>query len=96
MMHYHELLVFLWTKASMKMIYIQMRSPHRILEDNSPKEVFIGQKPKVRNLRIFGFSVYIHVPKDKRKKLDPSRKRGIFIRYKESSKAYIIYVCGHW
>jgi hypothetical protein len=43
-------------------------------------------------LRIFGCPVYIHVPKEKIKKLEPSGKKGIFIEYSESSKAYIIYV----
>jgi hypothetical protein len=45
-------------------------------------------------LRIFGCPVYIHVPKDKRKKLEPSGKKGIFVGYSESSKAYKIYVPG--
>ena len=45
-------------------------------------------------MTIFGCLVYIHVPKDKRSKLDPSRKRGIFVGYSETSKAYRIYVPG--
>ena len=45
-------------------------------------------------MRIFGCLVYIHVPKDKRSKLDPSGKRGIFVGYSETSKAYRIYVPG--
>ena len=43
-------------------------------------------------MRIFGTHVYIHVPKEKRAKLEPSRKKGIFVGYSESSKAYRIYV----
>jgi hypothetical protein len=45
-------------------------------------------------VRIFGCIEYIHVPKDKRKKLEPSGKREIFVGYSESSKVYIIYVPG--
>jgi hypothetical protein len=60
----------------------------------TPGEAFSGKKPTVEHLRIFGCHVYIHVPKDKRKKLEPSGKRGIFVGYSESSKAYIIYVLG--
>jgi hypothetical protein len=45
-------------------------------------------------LKIFGCPVYIHVPKDKRKKLEPSGKKGILVGYSESSKAYKIYVLG--
>jgi hypothetical protein len=39
---------------------------HRILEERTCEDVFKGVKPKIGNLRIFGFSVYIHVPKEKR------------------------------
>jgi hypothetical protein len=46
----------------------------------------------VRNLRIFGYLVYIHVPKEKITKMEPSRKKGIFVGYSETSKAYRIYV----
>jgi hypothetical protein len=46
----------------------------------------------VEQLRIFGCPVYIHIPKDKRKKLQPSRKKGTFFGYNESSKAYKIYI----
>ena len=35
--------------------------------------------------------MYIHIPKKKRTKLDPSRKKGIFVGYSKSSKAYKIY-----
>ena len=35
--------------------------------------------------------MYIHIPKEKRTKLDPSRKKGIFVGYSESSKDYRIY-----
>ena len=34
----------------------------------------------------------MHVPKDKRSKLDPTGKRGIFVGYSKTSKAYKIYV----
>ena len=38
--------------------------------------------------------MYIHIPKEKRKNLDPSGKKGIFVGYSESSKAYKIYFPG--
>jgi hypothetical protein len=36
------------------------------------EEAFTGLKPEVGYLRIFGFPIYIHAPKEKRTKLDPS------------------------
>ena len=38
--------------------------------------------------------MYIHIPKEKRTKLDPSGKKGIFVGYSKSSKAYRIYFRG--
>jgi hypothetical protein len=38
--------------------------------------------------------VYIHVPKEKRTKMEPSGKKGVFVGYNENSKAYRIYVLG--
>ena len=39
--------------------------------------------------------MYIHIPKEKRTKLDPSRKKGIFVGYFESLKAFRIYFPGY-
>jgi hypothetical protein len=64
------------------------------LEEKTPEEVFTSKKPSVDHLRIFGSLVYIHVPKEKRTKLEPSGKKGTFVGYSETSKAYRIYVPG--
>ena len=77
-----------------KRSHVQNRTPHRVLENKTPKEVFSDKKPEVSPLRIFGCPVYIHIPKEKRTKLDPSGKKGIFVGYSESSKAYRIYFPG--
>ena len=50
--------------------------------------------PNVIYLRIFGCLVYIHIPKEKRTKIDPSGKMGISIGYNDTSKSYRIYFIG--
>ena len=35
--------------------------------------------------------MYIHIPKDKKTKLDPSGRKGIFVGYNDTIKAYRIY-----
>ena len=60
----------------------------------TPEEAFSGTKPDVSHLKVFGSSVYVHIPKDKRSKLDPSSKKGIFVGYSKSVKAYRIYIPG--
>jgi hypothetical protein len=88
--------MFLWGEATMTTVYVQNISPHRILKNMTLEEAFSRKKPSVEHLRIFGCTVYIHVPKDKRKKLEPLGKRGIFVGYSESSKAYRIYILGQY
>jgi hypothetical protein len=62
------------------------------LKEKIPEEVFSGIKSQVGHLRIFGCPMYIHIPKEKRTKMEPSGKKGVFVGYSENSKAYRIYV----
>jgi hypothetical protein len=73
--------MFLWGEATMTTIYVKNRIPHHILKDTTLEEAFLGKKPNVENLRIFGCPVYSHIPKDKRNKLEPLGKKGIFMGY---------------
>ena len=45
-------------------------------------------------MMIFGTSVYIHVLKEKRAKLETSSKKGIFVGYSDCLKAYRVYIPG--
>jgi len=56
----------LWAEACNTMVYLQNRSPHRILGMKTPEEVFSSKRPDVGHFRIFGSSVYCHVTKDAR------------------------------
>jgi hypothetical protein len=94
MMYDQNIPLSLWAEASSTAVYIQNKCPHKSLEEKTPEEVFTGMKPLVDHLRIFGSPVYIHIPKEKRTKLDPSEKKGTCVGYSETSKAYIIYVLG--
>jgi hypothetical protein len=83
-----------WAEACMNVVYVQNRSPHQILKNITPEESFTKVKPEIRHFRIFGCPVYLHVPKEKRSKLEPSGRKGTFVGYSESSKAYRIYIPG--
>jgi hypothetical protein len=58
------------------------------LEHKTLEEAFTGVKPEIGHLRIVGFPLYIHVPKEKRTKLEPSRTKGMLVGYSETLKAY--------
>ena len=89
-----DLPMYLWAEAARTAVYVQNRTPHRVLENKTPEEVFSGKKLEISHLRIFDCPVYIHIPKEKRTKLDLSGKKGIFVGYSKISKAYRIYFPG--
>jgi hypothetical protein len=64
------------------------------LKNMNLEETFTEVKPMVGHLRIFGCPIYIHIPKEKRTKLDPSGRKSTFFGYNESSKEYRIYILG--
>jgi hypothetical protein len=94
MMCDQDLLASLWEKVVGTTIYVQNKCHHAILDQKTLEEVFTSGKPNVGHLRIFDCTVYVHVPKDKRTNMEPSGKKGIFVGYNETSKAYRIYVPG--
>ena len=57
--------------------------------------MFRRKKPEVSHLKIFGCPLFVHIPKEKRTKLDPSRDKGIFVGYYEVSKPFRIYILGY-
>ena len=81
-----------WADAASTPVYVQNKSPHQVFGNKTLEEAFTGVKPDISHLRIFGCSVYIHVPKEKRSKLGPSGKKENFVGYSETSKAYQIYI----
>jgi hypothetical protein len=75
-------------------VYVQNQLSHSALGLKKLEEMFTRKKPKVSHLKIFGCLVFIHIPKEKRNKMDPSGKKGIFVGYCEVSKAFRIYIPG--
>lgn len=54
----------------------------------TPQEIFIGTKPEADNLRIFGSWNFVHVPVEKRKKLDHRAVKSRFVGYLAGSKGW--------
>jgi hypothetical protein len=92
MIHDQDFPMHLWDKATRTSVYVQNRLSHSALGFKVPKEMLSGKKPKVIHLKIFGCPMFVHIPKERRNKLDPSGKKGIFIGYCEVSKAFRIYI----
>ena len=91
MLHDQPLPFFLWAEACSTTVYLQNMSPYRVVGNKTP-ESFTSKKPEVSHFRIFGCLPYSHVPSEKRTKFEPTAKRGIFVGYDETSKAFCIYL----
>jgi hypothetical protein len=96
MIHDQDLPMHLWAETKRTTIYVQNRLSHSALGFKTLEEMFTGKKEEVSHLKIFGCPVFVHIPKEKRTKLDPSGKKGIFVRRCEVSKAFIIYIPGYY
>ena len=68
-----DLPMHLWVKATRTIIYVQNRIYHSALGFKTLEEMFRGKKLELSHLNIFGCRVFVHVPKEKRTKLVPSR-----------------------
>ena len=71
MLHDQYLPMHLWVEATRTSVYVQNRTPHRVLKNKTLEEVFSRKKLEVIHVRIFGCPMYIYIPKEKRTKLDP-------------------------
>ena len=64
------------------------RSPPSALVDKTPHGVWFGKNPSIAYLRFFGCDAFMHVPKEKRRKLDNKVEKCIFFIYKDEVKGY--------
>eukprot|EP00253_Pinus_taeda_P035348 PITA_35348 len=77
-----------WVEAVDTTCYLVNRSPSSAFEDKTQREVWTGKKPSLSHMKVFGCDAYVHVPKEKRSKLDSKSKKYIFIGYKDGLKGY--------
>ena len=59
---------------------------------STSEEAYSSKKLDLSHLRIFGANVYMHVTKDARKKLEPTAKVAIFVRYTDTPHNYRVYL----
>lgn len=59
--------------------------------NKTPYEVWHGKKPDLSHIRLFGSSVMVHIPKQKRLKWDRKAKQYILVGFSETVKGYRVY-----
>ena len=83
MIHDEDLPMYLWEEAIRTIVYVHNTNSHSALGNKTPEEMFSREKPQVSHINISSCPVYIHIPKEKRSKLDPSGNKGLFVGYSE-------------
>ncbi|GAQ87846.1 hypothetical protein KFL_003820010 [Klebsormidium nitens] len=78
-----------WGEAILTANYVKNRTVTK-KHGKTPLELFFGKKPSVQNLRVFGCRAFVHTPAQKRTKLDPVSKPGVFLGYEPGTKGYRI------
>ena len=70
MRHHAGLTAGFWTYAVRTSVHVYNLTPIIRADYKTPKELWTGKVPDVSHLRVFGCSAYVHVLKEKRRKLD--------------------------
>lgn len=81
----------MWAEAANTAVYLINRSPTKKILGKTSYEAWYGQKPNLGYLRVFGSIAYVHIPDEKRTKLQSTRKKFVFVGYCEESKAYRLF-----
>ena len=62
-----------WAEAVSTAVYVRNRSPTSSLNGKIPYEVWHNEKPNVSHLKVFGCDALVHIPEEKRTKLEKSQ-----------------------
>lgn len=77
-----------WAEAVVTAAHIINRSPTRSLSYITPEEVWTGKKPDLSHIKVFGCKAMVHIPKERRQKLDPKSRELLFVGYSDGVKGY--------
>ena len=75
------MLDYFWDEVVAIAVYIMNKTPTALVHGMTPEEKYTGKKPNTLHLKVFGCIAYVHIPDERRTKLDPKAKKCIFIRY---------------
>ena len=72
---------YFWTKVVPSAVYIMNSYPTISIHAMTSKEDYTNRRLDIMHLKVFGCIAYVHVPNERRTKMDPKAKKCIFIRY---------------
>ena len=77
-----------WVEVVNTVVYLMNRCTTSGEHDVTPCEKFYGKKPNLSHVRIFDAITYIHIPDEKRHKIDPKSEKCILVWYSLEPKGY--------
>ena len=77
-----------WAEVVNTTCYVVNRSSTSTLVDKTPYEAWDCKSPSLAHLRVFGCDAFVHIPKERRQKLDSKSNKCIFFGYKDGVKGY--------
>jgi transposase InsO family protein len=88
MLHEKNMPKIYWAEAAVTAVYLINRCTAEGVHDITPHEKYFGTKPNLSHLKVFGSIAFVHVPDEKRRKLDPKSEKMIFVGYSLEQKGY--------
>lgn len=80
-----------WPEAAKWTCHVLNRSMTNAVKDMVPEECWSGIKPSVSYFRVFGCIGHVHIPEQRRIKLDNRSRKCVLLGVSEESKAYRLY-----
>ena len=77
-----------WAEVVETLFYLSNRAPTISVWNKTPQEIWNGRKPGFSYLSVFCRIVYVHVPDERRRKLDDKSEKLVLIGYDMNSKGY--------
>ena len=69
---------YFWAEVVATAVYIMNRTPTIAVHGMILEEKYTRRKPNISHLKVFGCTAYVHIPDERRTKLDPKAKKCIF------------------
>lgn len=77
-----------WAEAVNMAVYLINRTINANSTNRTPEEIWSGKKIDLSHVKLFGSQVMVHIPKEKRRKLDFKSQKMIFVGYDFNTKGY--------
>lgn len=80
-LHAHSLYKRLWTEAVNASVYVLNRTGTSTIKNKTPYQLWFDKDANIDKIKEFGSTVYVHIPKVKRKKFDKKAIKCVLVGY---------------